>query len=115
MSSREETDQMNTYDFVHLVLYASGGNIQGRTKLQKTVYFVGALTGSLPNLGYRAHYYGPFSGEVVAAVKELQGLGFLQQSSATSGSVDPDGFEVARYDYSLTPEGRQIAQEKAEQ
>jgi len=106
---------MNPYDFVHLVLYAFDGAIQGRTKLQKTVYFIGALTDRMANLGYRAHYYGPYSGEVTAAVNELQGLGFLQQTSASAGAVGPQGFEVARYDYRLTPEGQQIAQEKAEQ
>ena len=105
---------MSAYDFVHLVLFASNGAIQGRTKLQKTVYFVGALTGTLPSLGYRAHYYGPYSGEVSAAVNELRGLGFLRQTSTNSGEFDPQGFEVARYDYKLTSEGRQIAQEKAE-
>jgi uncharacterized protein YwgA len=105
---------MKTYDFVHLVLYAFDGSIQGRTKLQKIVYFVGALTDLLPDLGYRPHYYGPYSSEVTAAVNELQGLGFLQQTSSSAGAVDPHGFEVARYDYALTPEGKEIAQEKAE-
>lgn len=105
---------MTTYDFVHLVLLAFDGAIQGRTKLQKTVYFTGALTGELPRLGYRAYFYGPYSGEVTGAINELQGLGFLKQSSASSGSFDPQGFEVARYDYALTPEGKEIAQEKSE-
>lgn len=105
---------MTTYDFVHLVLFAFDGAIQGRTKLQKTVYFTGALSEHLPRLGYRAYFYGPYSGEVTGAVNELQGLGFLNQSSASSGSVDPRGFEVARYDYALTSEGREIAQEKSE-
>jgi uncharacterized protein YwgA len=105
---------MSTYDFVHLVFHAFDGTIQGRTKLQKTVYFVGALTESLPNLGYRAYFYGPYSGEVAAAVNELCGLGFLRQASASSGAFDPNGFEVARYDFALTDEGRQIAAEKAD-
>jgi uncharacterized protein YwgA len=105
---------MSTYDFVHLVLLAFDGTIQGRTKLQKTVYFVGVLSDQLPGLGYRPYYYGPYSGEVSAAVNELRGLGFLQQTSASVGAFDPQGFEIARYDYSLTPDGRQIAQEKAE-
>jgi uncharacterized protein YwgA len=113
--SRTEDKNVTTYDFVHLVLLAFDGTIQGRTKLQKTVYFVGALTDKLPNLGYGPYYYGPYSGEVTAAVHELRGLGFLQQTTASAGAVDPQGFEVARYDYCLTPEGRQIAQEKAEQ
>jgi uncharacterized protein YwgA len=106
---------VTTYDFVHLVLLAYDGTIQGRTKLQKTVYFVGAISKLLPDFVYRPYYYGPYSGEVTAAVNELQGLGFLRQTSASRGAVDPQGFEVARHDYTLTAEGQQIAQEKAEQ
>jgi uncharacterized protein YwgA len=98
-----------------LVLLAFDGTIQGRTKLQKTVYFVGVLSRLLPSLGYRPYYFGPYSGEVAAAVNELEGLGFLRQTSASAGSVDPKGFEIARYDYTLTPEGYQIAKEKSEQ
>jgi uncharacterized protein YwgA len=105
---------MKTYDFVHLVLYAFDGSIQGRTKLQKIVYFVGVLTDLHHSLGYHAHFYGPYSSEVTAAINELQGLGFLRQTSSSAGAIDPHGFEVARYDYTLTPEGEQIAQEKAE-
>src|SRR5271157_2039741 len=56
MPSRAENRTMNPYDFVHLVLYAFDGAIQGRTKLQKTVYFIGALTDRMANLGYRANY-----------------------------------------------------------
>ncbi len=104
---------MTTYDFVHLVLHASGDTIQGRTKLQKVVYFVGTLTGVVDDLGYRAHYYGPYSGEVAGAVHELRGLGFLEQRVSSTGVIDPKGFEVSRYDYELTPAGKQIAEEKA--
>jgi len=104
---------MTTYDFVHLVIHASGGTIQGRTRLQKSVYFIGVLTGQLPRLGYRPHYYGPYSSEVAAAVEELRGLKFLDQRAATNGETDGHGFEKTRYDYALTPEGKQVAEEKA--
>lgn len=104
---------MKAYDFVHLVLHAAGGRIQGRTKLQKMVYFAGVLTDMHEDLGYRAHYYGPYSSKVTAAVDELRGLGFLEQRKASGGEVDPQGFEVARYDYALTEDGSRIAQEKA--
>ena len=59
---------MDARDFVALTLMASGGHIQGKTKLQKLVYFTGALTGMLDGLGYRAHYYGPFSPTVAAGL-----------------------------------------------
>jgi uncharacterized protein YwgA len=104
---------MKAYDFVHLVLLAAGGRIQGRTKLQKVVYFAGVLTDMLEELGYRAHYYGPYSASVTAALEELRSLGFLDQRVTGGGSIDPAGFEVARYDYNLTDDGIQIGREKA--
>ena len=101
---------MTTYDIVHLVLFAAG-EVQGRTKLQKLVYFIAALSNLPGNLGFRAHYFGPYSPEVAGAVDDLRSLGFLEQRSSSWG-IDPRGFELARYDYSLTDEGKQIAQEK---
>lgn len=104
---------MKAYDFVHLVLLAAGGRVQGRTKLQKMVYFAGVLTEMVEELGYRAHYYGPYSPTVTAALDELRSLGFLDQRVMGGGAIDPTGFEVARYDYRLTDDGIEIAREKA--
>jgi uncharacterized protein YwgA len=107
-----ERETMTTYDFVHLVMYAADGTVKGRTKLQKLVYFAGALTGKLDDLGYRAHYYGPYSAEVAGAVDDLRGLGFLEQKVISGCAVDTKGFEIARYDYSLTSDGKLVAEEK---
>jgi uncharacterized protein YwgA len=104
---------MNPYDIVHLTLYAFGGRIEGRTKLQKTIYFVGIFTDSLPDLGYRPHFYGPYSDLVTAAVARLKSLGFLTESTLGSGAVGVAGFEIARHDFQLTKQGEQIADEKA--
>jgi uncharacterized protein len=104
---------MKAYDFVHLVLHAAGDRIHGRTKLQKMVYFAGALTDKLNDLGYRPHFYGPYSAAVASAVDQLKGLGFLDQNIMSRGGVDPRGFEIARYDYALTEDGKQVAKEKA--
>ena len=103
---------MKTYDFVHLVLHAADGKIDGRTKLQKMVYFAGVMADCEKQLGYHAHFYGPYSSKVAAAVTELRSLGFLEQSVAGGGTIDNRGFEVARYDYSLTEDGKEIAEEK---
>lgn len=103
---------MNTYDFVHLALAAMDGEIRGRTKLQKTVYFLGVITESLEELGYRAHFYGPYSDEVADAIDQLKTLGFVDQNVASAGGFDYSGFEVARYDYSLTDQGRAVAEKK---
>lgn len=104
---------MNPYDFVHLALLALGGEICGRTKLQKTIYFLGVLTGKLDDLGYRAHYYGPYSDAVASAVNRLKSLGFVQESSLRTGACDENGFEIARSDFKLTEEGEKIAKKKA--
>lgn len=106
---------MNTYDFVHLALAAMGGEVRGRTKLQKTVYFLGVITDSLNELGYRAHFYGPYSDEVADAVDQLKTLGFVDQNVASSGGYDSAGFEVARYDYRLSAEGEAVAEQKKQQ
>ena len=104
---------MSPYHFVHLVLQAFEGRICGRTKLQKTVFFLGVLTGNLEALGYRPHYYGPYSDDVAAAVNRLKALGFLEESSLQTGLVGEDGFELARHDFTLTDEGKEIAEKKA--
>jgi uncharacterized protein YwgA len=104
---------MKAYDFVHLALLAINEEIQGKTKLQKTIYFLGILTGSLNDLGYRPHYYGPYSAAVADAVNSLKAVGFISQSSLGFGTVNDDGFEIARHDFNLTAEGRSIAEKKA--
>lgn len=106
---------MTPYDFVHLVLFASDGSIEGRTKLQKVVYFAGVLTKQIDHLGYRAHFYGPFSPLVAGAIEELRGLKFLEQRTVSSSMADQNGFEKIRYDYVLTEDGRVVAEEKSRQ
>jgi hypothetical protein len=105
---------MKTYDFVHLVLFAAGGTIEGRTKLQKVVYFAGVLTKNSDQLGYGPHFYGPYSTEVAGAVEKLRALKFLKQVVCGGGTIDRRGFEVTRYDYELTDDGLLIAEEKAQ-
>ena len=105
---------MIAYDFVHLAFLALGGEIQGKTKLQKTIYFLGLMTGHEDGLGYRPHYYGPYSDEVASAVERLKTLGFLDLSVSGMGSVDSRGFEVARHDYRLNEAGVKLANAKKE-
>jgi uncharacterized protein len=103
---------MNIYDFVYLALYAIGGEIKGKTKFQKTIYFLGILTGRLSDLGYRPHYYGPYSEDVAAALERMRALGFVEQSISSGCAIDSRGFEVARYDYTLNKTGKEVAELK---
>lgn len=103
---------MDTRDFVALTLLANGGEIHGKTKLQKLVYFVGVLTSTLKELGYRAHFYGPYSDDVANAVGQLKAVGVIDQNVSDWGYVR-SGFEVKRYDFRLTDAGNQFAQQIA--
>jgi uncharacterized protein YwgA len=105
---------MGARDFVAMTLLASGGHVRGKTKLQKLVYIVGILTRSLEELGYRPHFYGPYSDDVAAAVTHLKTIGGIEQSVSDWG-YNSSGFEIRRYDYTFNDSGRQYAQGLARQ
>lgn len=99
---------MDAKDFVTLTLLVTGGEIRGNTKLQKTVYFLALMTGKQEELGYRAHFYGPYSDDVASAVTQLKSIGAVDQNVSDWG-YDRSGFEVKRYDYRLNEPGRSYA------
>lgn len=105
---------MDARTIVQLGLLALGGKVHGKTKLQKSMYFLGLMTGCLEDLGYRAHYYGPYSEDVAEAMDWLRIIGAVDQSSSGVGTVDPSGFEIRRYDYRLNPNGNAFAQKTAD-
>ncbi len=86
------------------------GKVQGKTKLQKTVYFLGLMTDCLDGLGYRPHYYGPYSEDVAEAIDWLRVIGAVDQSSAGVGTVDRSGFEIRRVDYRLSEHGKRFVE-----
>jgi uncharacterized protein YwgA len=104
---------MEAKDFVPLALLALGGEVQGKTKLQKTIYFLGLLTGQREDLGYHAHFYGPYSDDVAAAVGWLKTIGAVDQFSLGRGTTDQSGFEIRRYDFRLNEQGRKFAEATA--
>jgi uncharacterized protein YwgA len=93
-------------DVVLLLIEAYGG-IRGRTLLQKICYFADVKV-SL-GLGFRPHYYGPYSATVEEALGELKALGFVSEEIIGYGVVQNPGFgEFRRYDYRLTKDGERI-------
>lgn len=99
---------MDTADFLTLALLAAGGEIEGKTKLQKTVYFLGLLSGRHEDLGFRPHFYGPYSDDVADAILQLKTIGAVDQN-VTDWGFDRSGFEVKRYEYRLNDAGRKFA------
>lgn len=104
---------MMPIDFIHISLFALGGEVQGKTALQKKIYFLGVLTDTLDELGYRPHFYGPYSDEVAQAMQELKTIGYVEQEVRSTGMADAAGFERCRYDYRLTEAGKRVALAKA--
>jgi hypothetical protein len=98
---------MNAQDFVLSLIAGFGGRIQGRTLLQKRAYFVAQLSGVSIDLGYDAHYYGPYSAIVDNSIVRLKSLGFLVEENIGFGVVS-GGFEIKRYDYRVTEDGKRI-------
>jgi uncharacterized protein YwgA len=105
---------MKIRDLVVLAYGAFEGAISGKTNLQKKIYFLGVGLGKESKLGYRAHYYGPYSAAVAEANSELKSLGYVSECSTSWGS-DQRGFEIARYDYSLTEEGMRLYNRKKDE
>jgi uncharacterized protein len=97
---------ISTQDFILLAYKAFGGKMNGKTLLQKRVYFLSVMVGE--DLGYGAHYYGPYSAEVATGNAELKSLGILEENVALYG-IDDRGFERARYEYELSEFGNRVA------
>lgn len=87
------------------LLQAKGKTLQGRTLLQKMVYF---LNEELQlGIEFAPHYYGPYSADLADAVDSLVGLGFVREKVETFPDVqDPYG-DQKRYSYELSPDGQE--------
>jgi len=99
----------------HVVLFAVeqvDGKPNGKTYLQKLCYFVQRLRGW--PLGFRAHFYGPYSDQVAAELSFLTNAGLLNEVRRGSGVAGIGGWEIARFDYSLTDQGRKAAEQLAQ-
>ena len=96
---------MNIEDLVLFTYDAYGGEIRGRTMLQKILYFVSVFLDQ--DLGYEAHYYGPYSKTIAEKNNDLTVFGYLKET-ITPWGFSTSGFEAARHDYSLTDEAKDI-------
>ena len=102
---------MQPRDFVLMAHGAFDGGINGRTRLQKIVYFLSVLLKE--DLGYKPHYYGPYSPIVAEANAELKELGFINETSTVYG-FNNQGFEMTQYSYYLTEDGKKLLERKKE-
>ena len=80
--------------------------IVGRTLLQKKLYFASVLVGE--DLGFRPHYYGPYSAEVADAIDSLVANRFLAETTETFPGDESVFGEWRRHTYRLTQDGNAL-------
>ena len=100
---------MYTIDILLLVVKSAGKNgLQGRTLLQKKVYFLSELMNI--DLGFSAHYYGPYSGLVAGHLTSLVNHGFLKEDTEVFETIPPRNIfgEMHRHTYFLTDEAEEL-------
>jgi uncharacterized protein YwgA len=102
---------MDKWSAVLAIVHLAGEKLQGRTALQKLVYF--ATRAGLADYRFEPHYYGPYADELTATIQGLISLQLLKEDVTSLGpQTDPWLKEVSGdvkvYSYSLTPDGKQI-------
>ena len=98
---------MKTRHILSMLLAKSDGEIRGKTKMQKEMYFLAEFLQM--DLGYRPHFYGPYSDEVGGGMDQLEGIGFVDMRREYLGREDHRGFEVHRCDFKLNKHGEEMA------
>ncbi len=95
---------MHIQDLILLVIESEEDeNLQGRTLLQKKLYFLSVLKDI--DLGFGPHYYGPYSSLVAENLDILVSARFLNEVTETF-ETDRNIFgEIRRHTYYLTPDG----------
>ena len=96
---------MHIQDLILLVIGSENNkSLQGRTTLQKKLYFLSVLEET--DLGFGPHYYGPYSSWVAENLDILVSARFLKEVTETF-STDQNIFgEIRRHTYSLTSDGK---------
>jgi uncharacterized protein YwgA len=94
-----------------ILLLARNGDekgVKGRTLFQKRMFFLAELLEE--EIGFRAHYYGPYSSAVATDLDRMVMTGFLSEETKI---IAPSGnpFEDVRcYTYRLTEDGKAVVE-----
>ena len=104
---------MDIDDLVLAVVEASGGEIKGRTLLQKLGYFISEIMDL--DAGYEPHYYGPYSEAVASVIHSQVSRGLLEETMSLAGGFVGHDFARKLYRYKLVERGRKALEWRKEQ
>ncbi|MDI6897477.1 hypothetical protein [Methanocella conradii] len=97
-------------DAIVLTIKAANNQISGRTAIQKLLYFE-SMAGVI-EAKYRPYYYGPYSSELMGTIESAVKLNFIDENlDVFNGKMDADSVEWKRYVYSLTEDGKELAEQ----
>lgn len=96
---------MKINETILFIIDSLGGRVSSKTKVHKLCYFYSVF--SKKDLGFKPHYYGPYSPLIERTLDELEALGLIDKgvNRFGEGSV---GFEIVRYDYTINSYGKQV-------
>ena len=97
---------MDIYDAIGMTIYSNDGVIEGRTAIQKLVYFETLKIPSLSPCIFHHHFYGPFSREVASSLEDFSAFSYVNEI-VHSGFFDS-------YTYEMTTKGKKYALKKKE-
>jgi len=89
-----------------LAIDAFGGQVGGKTLLQKRLYFTEILLGENLGLDFDAHFYGPYSALINSELTTLKLQNQVRENTDNYGVLDKAGFEMRRFSYALTDDGK---------
>lgn len=92
---------MKDTEFLLMLFSAFEGKIDSKTKIQKMCYFLSIFMEM--DLGFKPHYYGPYSPRIETALNDLVGMGFLTEDREYYGFSG--GFEAYKSKFALTSNG----------
>jgi uncharacterized protein len=95
---------MQADDLVLLILGASKAPVRGRTVIQKTGYFAHVSVPDVKPIGFKPHFFGPYSPDIASALSDLVAMGYVHEDADTTARGN------AVYTYALTKDGRRLAQ-----
>jgi uncharacterized protein len=95
---------MQADDLVLLILGASKAPVRGRTVIQKTGYFANVSLPEARSIGFKPHFFGPYSPEIASSLSDLVAMGYVHEEADTTARGN------AVYTYALTKDGRTLAQ-----
>ena len=69
---------MDLVDYLVAIVRLGGGEVAGKTRLQKIAYLLEAKGIGFGDIDFDYHNYGPFSSEVAFAADDAESLGYLE-------------------------------------